>query len=204
METIIQKSGRTPQQRAAQHAHQLLARVAGNARQTTTQRAMDAMAGRLLAAQEYSHLRPLHNEGTLAFVQNVRRDLVSRFPSARFFVYVARPGCLRVGWTDGPTVYQVQHVVSKFKLQAGSHRNEFHAVFGGAADIALARSHSVGMRCRAAALAFAAHERVLIGVKRPNADDLASGASVLDRPIEVMQLTVGELIDAVAEGLSCP
>lgn len=189
---------RTPAQRAQRAAAQILQEAATKARAHAGSVARSQMVRRLVAADEHAHLQ-VEPSGTRGLLLNVRRELSSRHPGARFFVFGnAAQICVR--WQDGPTTLMVAHSLRKFAQHAGSASDVFQELFGCAAKIDVRRSVSAALLCKAVAIAFESQGSVLRGVPKPSAATIQHG-QVPDNWIEALGMGLRELVMEVAEGL---
>lgn len=126
---------------------------------TTTERAAAAAAEAAERAIRGAQLRAAHpeltpvsatNKSRVAAAKNIRRQLAARFPRVKFTVRgssYAGGDSIHVGWTDGPTVEQVDDILREYR--AGSFdswsecyeysRNPWSETFGSAKYITTTR-----------------------------------------------------------------
>jgi len=90
--------------------------------------------------------------GKLA-AKNIRHQLKAAFPGVRFSVRVRHYGSVAIGWTDGPTVAQVEQIASRYQGSTFDGMQDLRTttkspwceVFGGADYINTARDYSEAM-----------------------------------------------------------
>lgn len=113
--------------------------------------AFAAEVARLRSSGEYAHLDQGDDQssGKLA-ASNIRKELKRAFPGVKFSVRKEDCGSVRVGWTDGPTLAEVEKITSKYKAGHFDGMEDlynyttspFITVFGGAKYLSVSRSYS--------------------------------------------------------------
>lgn len=95
---------------------QAAAQAAAN--EQAAKQAFNADIERLASAQEYAHLTRIGRAGAKEVAKNIRADLKKAWPAVKFSVRCERGGwssSVRVSWTDGPTVAEVDALVNRYE-----------------------------------------------------------------------------------------
>lgn len=121
-----------------------------------------ADADRLRSDPAWAHLEQGCDpfSGNLAF-ENIKRALAKAFPGAEFAVRRKQPHIISVSWTDGPTGFSVEGLVSRFEASTFDDANlafnlrasAWCEVFGGVQFVLARRSLSDGFLAKAIEIA---------------------------------------------------
>jgi hypothetical protein len=165
-----------------------------------------AEVARLKAAPEWAHLTQGDGErdGRLAGA-NIRAALKKRFPGIKFSVRKHHYGSVGVCWTDGPTVPQVEDVVSPFKGGrfdssqdlASFETSPFIVVFGGVQYLNTSRETSPSLLERAITQVFTDYAGNLTGMDRATVEDYRSGR-LWSVPVPLMNNDLQSLVRTAA------
>ncbi len=130
--------------------------------------------------ERYKHLKQVGDtdHGSKLVAINIRREFKSAFSGAKFSVRTDRYGSVRVEWTDGPTVQQVEAITDKysggrFDSMEDIYRHKrspWTQVFGSAKYISESRQYSPAAMTTAVEAVCARYGWPLIEVKTSEYD----------------------------------
>ncbi|SMF39405.1 hypothetical protein SAMN02982917_1987 [Azospirillum oryzae] len=168
--------------------------------------AFAAEVARLKEAPEWAHLTQGNGErdGRLA-AANVRAVLKKSFPGIKFSVRKQHHSSIGVSWEDGPTVAQVEDVVSAFKggrfdsMQdlASFETSPFISIFGGVQYLSTRREESDALIERAITQVFTDYAGNLKDTPRPAVEDYRRGR-LWSVPVPLIQDDLQSLIRTAA------
>lgn len=143
---------------AAAITHSALIRAEKEAKQQEAKAVYIARVEALRIVPEFAHLKQGDDtwSGKLA-AANVRADLKKAFAGVKFSVRKSDYGTVRVSWTDGPTVAQVEAIANKYEAGKFNGMEDiyehsetpFNTVFGGCKFLCCSRETSPELVARA-------------------------------------------------------